>query len=444
MGTPSNFLKTVRQNNSKLIDKSGRTKRWVGLSNFSRASNLSVLSTHHQFSEQELTFSNHSKPASKYNFNRTSTPIDNGDPFTSSNLNITGNLVGNGSENLDPFLFNDIVEPELAIEQPLIQQGSMNSLVQNSILQNVQIFNSADNSLDNYNGPKCRTELDLVKKHLDMYPLREYCVNCRLKCSEFFSNIRREDIRNHFWNLSFPSRQEFLNGHIQIVDLKMTKPTKSKFSKSHSRKYLLPFSNGITKTVCKTMFLNTLGLSCDAQIQDFIHAKLENNGFALKSETRGKHKQKSNETTQLIIDQINKYHPQVSHYRQLHAPNRRYLPDSLTRMSIWKDFSENILNPKVSYSLFTKIFNKQKITFGEPEADLCDICQFHNLHLKVCQIFLNNIQCSDCEKFNSHHINYNISRKQYKEDQKHDFENTGVFAVDLQKILLIPIMSIKN
>ena len=64
-----------------------------------------------------------------------------------------------------------------------------------------------------------------------------------------------------------------------------------------------------------------------------------------------------------ILKHINSFHQQISHNRRKHAPNRRYLESHLSIRNMWRDFCES--KKEVAYETYQKIFEKQKITFGQ-------------------------------------------------------------------------------
>ena len=55
-----------------------------------------------------------------------------------------------------------------------------------------------------------------------------------------------------------------------------------------------------------------------------------------------------------------RYHPQVSHYRREHAPNRLYLPTDVNATEMFADF--NLTYPKlVSYETYNRQIKKMNI-----------------------------------------------------------------------------------
>lgn len=74
------------------------------------------------------------------------------------------------------------------------------------------------------------------------------------------------------------------------------------------------------------MFINTLGLKSDSKITTFVKSKVLNCGIPNFTTFKGKYVRKSSITIrQQIIDHVNSFNPQITHYTYMHAPNRRYL-----------------------------------------------------------------------------------------------------------------------
>lgn len=103
--------------------------------------------------------------------------------------------------------------------------------------------------------------------------------------------------------------------------------------RSQSCTYKLPEVNGLKVTVCKVMFLHTLGLKTDGMVTEFLRAKgnlKSNRVHRLTDDHRGKSTPSSKVDEEDIRHHINSYHPQISHYNREHTPNRRFLDPEIT------------------------------------------------------------------------------------------------------------------
>ena len=121
------------------------------------------------------------------------------------------------------------------------------------------------------------------------------------------------------------------------------------------------------------------GMKTDGMITEFMKTKVDC-AVSPSVDVRGHHAPMNKFDKKLIKEHINSYHPQVSRYNREHAPNRRYLEPNLSITDKWSDFTNKY--KKISYELYRQVFESEKITFGEPSQDECEICLTYNLHVK--------------------------------------------------------------
>ncbi|CAH2010131.1 unnamed protein product [Acanthoscelides obtectus] len=144
-------------------------------------------------------------------------------------------------------------------------------------------------------------------------------------------------------------------------------------------------------------------------------------------------------TEEIVIKHINSFNPVVSHYNLKHTPNRRFLPPDLTIKYMWQDFC-NL--QKISYDLYRRIFEKQNIGFKKPSQDECAQCLKHKVHIiRQCDAS----SCKICCQFENHKKSYTEARQHYENDSNQEvMQDEKVYAVDMQKVLLLPKMSTKE
>ena len=99
-------------------------------------------------------------------------------------------------------------------------------------------------------------------------------------------------------------------------------------------------------------------------------------------------------------------------------------------------------NEKVSYSQYQKVFKEMNIGFNRPSQDDCDMClSFKNKdhHQPECS-------CDNCEKLKQHRENFEQARIAYQNDRECSNTKEGhiVLAADMQKVIMLPKMSIKS
>ena len=127
-----------------------------------------------------------------------------------------------------------------------------------------------------------RTLKAKMERNVMNHPLLPACPSkCVKKCAEEISDEERLTINSCFWKLSFSERRQWLATYILEADVKRRK---SEFietdgehvqtsRRSFSRTYSLPLQTGTTATVCKTMFLSTLGMKYDGMVTELSRAK---------------------------------------------------------------------------------------------------------------------------------------------------------------------------
>lgn len=150
----------------------------------------------------------------------------------------------------------------------------------------------------------------------------------------------------------------------------------------------------------------------------------------------------------LVIDFIESFKPCISHYRAEHSPNRRYLPYNLSigllhKMFIEKkiedtDTSTSTFRPVCSIKWFSTIFHSLNISFDSPQVDKCSVCESH--------VIQGDHECNEstCFQYIAHKERSRKAREEMKADEVRSSGNVKVVSVDMQKVLLLPKLSIKE
>lgn len=190
---------------------------------------------------------------------------------------------------------------------------------------------------------------------MDTHAIKTACKhNCYLRCSSKIDNCRRTEIHREYWTKTKFDRENFIHSACKKQDAAThtsTQYNESQIKKKFVYHYSLPDNRGIYTRVCKIFFLTTLGYKPgnDSIIQTVVGRSVDSN---ICHDQRGKFDRREGKfDRQLIINHIESYHPQVSHYRREHAPNIRCLPNDVTIHDMWNDFN-NVSNIKISYSLY--------------------------------------------------------------------------------------------
>ena len=283
----------------------------------------------------------------------------------------------------DPNPINQYIFPADASVQPdlnpyPINQGSADVSNDNSIgtPSNNLPLRESTNVLENGLKKKCtRAQVEKSERNAKKYPVLPQCKESSSKrCITNFSSDDRALINNRFWKLSFTEHRQWLAAYINQVDVKNKTSQQKDGGRLSSREYLLPLKDGKNVTVCKSMFLSTLGLKSDGMITEMVRAQRKSYDGAIApiEDRRGSHPP-SNKCDAEVIRLHKNSHLSISHYKRKNAPNKRYLNPELPIKEMYKNFSENKENNKIGYKTYCNVFKPENIGFPRPSQDECEI-----------------------------------------------------------------------
>lgn len=215
------------------------------------------------------------------------------------------------------------------------------------------------------------------------------------------------------------------------------------FKRNESRYFYLPAGPKKDKIrVCRSMFLNTFGYSNDS-ILTALYKNLKNCDspcLSTAKENRGNKTGVSNlkiDKTS-IINHIKMYNPCSSHYRRHNTPNIMFLPRELTVKSMYEDFCLRYGN-LFSQETYRGVLKELNISLKSPISDKCEDCTTYANQIE------NSINEDEIEelttKLEQHKIKTFQANTMYKKDANiNTCSTTKVFSMDLQKILLLPMI----
>ena len=272
--------------------------------------------------------------------------------------------------------------------------------------------------------------------------LKILTVDAKKECNAKIDNPK--EIYDQFWEMSYDKRKQFL--HARVSRLMKTRTTvtgmenedyRSKRFSTFVYSFINPRNEEIIK-VCKSMFLNTLGYSIrNDSINTPLMKSTAPDAIAARSDQRGKHPCKNKIDVRPIHNHIMSYHPQVSHYRRAHAPNRKYLQSDITITKMHQDFRTK--NPDLScrYDIYRREVSRLKISFTKLGEEQCEHCIEHIQRGHHHQ----EDDCLECIQWKEHVVRAQKSRKCYREDAKKDWgDEYSVRSADLQKVIMLPRM----
>ena len=154
-----------------------------------------------------------------------------------------------------------------------------------------------------------------------------------------------------------------------------------------------------------------------------------------------------------IREHISRYHPQVSHYRREHAPNRKYLSNELTIRGMHSEYLKTYPDFPCSYEMYRKCISAENISFTKLGEEQCEVClTYDNSHdRKTCRSNKENnqndsedesqatdSQCNACVQRRNHIERARKARKLYRQDADTKWsDDYNVRSPDLQKVMML-------
>lgn len=266
--------------------------------------------------------------------------------------------------------------------------------------------------------------------------MKDTCKKCRFKCGEKLSEDERMEIFNGYYKLAdYALQREFICCHtIRKPKLRVTN-TATTSRRTFSVTYFLPH-NADKIRVCKTMFLNTLGIN--KGVVDITMAKRSSlNVF--EGDKRGKHVKACypSSVVQNVKSHIQSFPVVPSHYCR-EKTNRKYLDSSLNITQMYRlygEFCDNHGEQKVSASMYRKIFNENfNLGFHNPKKDQCRVCNYYDNAD-------NELKESLKDEHKLHLDQKERVRNEKRNDKLQAASSNGKLvcaSFDLQQVLLVP------
>ena len=228
----------------------------------------------------------------------------------------------------------------------------------------------------------------------------------------------RRAFHKQYWEGNFSQRRILLMTYVKDAACRREGQSfalpENRRSRKRSTRYYMKDEEGTRVQVCKPMFLHSLGLKSDGRIKCF-RKVLQGNKVSVHEDNRGGNRRRQPTIHKAIRDDIENYHPQVSHYTRMHAPLRRYLEGSLSVRKMYLKFLSSHRYMPIIYDTYLRVFQSQKITFGLPDADLCDLCEFAKVHLNQPHT-PNSPACLHCGRIGLHRKFTAQARTHYDND----------------------------
>jgi hypothetical protein len=292
------------------------------------------------------------------------------------------------------------------------------------------------------------------RKKIEEHPVRESC-QCKNNCRAIISDSCRKCINRKFWNSDVEARKQFVSQSVQVTNIRRRRQhseaaaSDGQHKKMTSRKYNLKSDTGEHVNVCKTMFLTTLGFKANndtilktAGITDQFR---DNDLIPATQKQKKTRLEPYNKINKNIIKlHIGSFNPEISHYRRVHAPLRRYLPSDITLKDMHSDYTEKYPDTPCSYQYYCNVVKEENISFANLGNEECESCAAFKLHNPLHNKDNLSDDCQDCLKWKVHLEKYEGARTQYKamkDLSEHENNNDrGFYSADLQKVIMLPRM----
>ncbi|XP_026733787.1 uncharacterized protein LOC113498078 [Trichoplusia ni] len=295
---------------------------------------------------------------------------------------------------------------------------------------------------------KCRTNMgkSYISKRgklVDEKLIRPAC-QCRYKCSDKITPDQRLEIFRKFWSLADKQKQW---AYVIQFTLKIKKKRCINSDEPNNRKFTYKYFLPVVTSdpvcakidVCKTMFLNTLGIS--GRVLQTAWSKYDGTAV-VEEDQRGRHKSHKivlvDEMIRSVCDHVKSFQPVESHYLR-EKSTKLYLDGSLSIARMFTLYKEWFNDEQYSIKARTErqyrdIVNDHfNLAFFVPKKDQCD----------QCHIFKNLKNPSEVEQdtFAKHQDRKKIARAMKTADKESAKNSNGeiVCAVfDFEKVLTCP------
>ncbi|CAG4936711.1 unnamed protein product [Colias eurytheme] len=284
--------------------------------------------------------------------------------------------------------------------------------------------------------------------------IKEYKGKGRREHKNEWKDIKRKANRNsgkiyttifdRFWGIGSNVRQwDFIAKYCKKITKRRRPEMPSR--RQNTITYSLPTADVFADpvSVCKVMFLNTLGIGA-GMVTTALKKVEDGNGVITPDGRGGANNRKliiDSEMINSVCDHVNCFHPVESHYVRSRT-SKLYLDEGLSYSRMFMLYKEWIhenaskySNPARTIRQYRDIVNNHfNIGFHAPRKDQCDICHVYKNSPKP-------VPETEFKTYSDHIRNKEIARalkNKYKEISISDYDKTLTTTYDFQKIHGIP------
>lgn len=247
--------------------------------------------------------------------------------------------------------------------------------------------------------------------------------NVTIRCVQIADDERCK-IFTEFWKMSWFEKKAYVNSLIKIVPTKRPRNRKVSDESKRCRTYQYYFRVENTNIrVCKTFFLNTLNIGRQSVFK-WVNKPLVSKACLKKTAPKGKN---STAERQCLNSFFNSLPSMESHYCRAKTQKKYLLAEWSSKKKLYDFYvsdwcARRNIRP-LSTAVFYQTFYSKNLALFSPKKDLCEICaRFSVGHISQ-------------EEYNLHQKKKEEARNEKIKDRD---EETHVFAVDLQAVLMAP------
>lgn len=274
-------------------------------------------------------------------------------------------------------------------------------------------------------GPKCESA---------------FCKKANNRFCESFLEDDRKEIFKKFWEMDWEQKRVYIINMVLYGEKARSYTTSSKSRRMKTLQYFLKIPSGRYQ-VCKTTFLNTLGLK-EKMVMHWVN---KGQIFGLidnpesRNHVRSVRKQTSphclrinnqKEHAKLFLDDLPKLE---SHYCRKKTGKLYLQYDFKSKNEVYSLYKERCSSDDVktplSKSIFIKLFDEENLAFFKPRKDQCDTCYSYKTGQVTQDVYDNHVATK------------NLAQEEKQRDKKSAEDNEiYCFTMDVQAVKLCPVL----